>query len=629
MSVSPRFLQELRDRLTLSDVIGGRIKLTRAGREFKGCCPFHREKTPSFHVNDEKQFFHCFGCGAHGDALGFVMRHDNLSFIETIEQLASKVGMQVPKSSPQDVTQSKKDKGLHALCEEAAKWFEEQLHNPRNREVLAYIKGRGFGDEIIDAFRLGYAPSDDQALRNHLNKAGYSDAQMIEAGVTKASTRGTAPYAFFRDRVIFPVTDARGRVVAFGGRVLPEHMRPPSRSDFTPPKYINSADTPLFHKGRTLYAGQHARISAKEHDVLVVEGYMDVIACQQAGFKGAVAPLGTALTEEQIVILWKMIPHENKEPILCFDGDEAGYRAAVRAAERILPLLKSSHSARLAFLPEGDDPDTFIRDNGEQAFQQLLNRAVPLVEFLWAHHTAGKTFVTPEQRAGLSTKLDEIATIIPDKQLQYHYKQAFREKLNKLFGFGWNKNKASSFSNQSNKSAVQIKLPPVGKRQAEGMVPRLLLLTALNHPEIYPYIHEDFHRLELDDPDLQTLQEVYIEILENFEAENASQFDAGEPQELDKTSLLSQITARGLTEICDRLIKNERLYVHAGFARPDVSPEKVLEGWKSLMAQWEKSRFSADLQAARQMLATAMTEENESRVLALKQMQIEQAEESQ
>ncbi|MDY0029915.1 MAG: DNA primase [Pseudobdellovibrionaceae bacterium] len=627
MSVSPRFLQELRDRLTLSDVIGGRIKLTRAGREFRGCCPFHREKTPSFHVNDDKQFFHCFGCGAHGDALGFVMRHDNLSFIEAVEQLASKVGMQVPQSTPQDVAQSKKDKGLHALCEEAAQWFEEQLHNSRNREVLAYVKGRGFGDEVIDAFRLGYAPSDDQALRNHLSKVGYSDAQMIEAGVIKASTRGTAPYAFFRDRVIFPVMDARGRVVAFGGRVLPEHMRPPSRSDFTPPKYINSADTPLFHKGRTLYAGQHARLAANDHDVLVVEGYMDVIACQQAGFKGAVAPLGTALTEEQIMILWKMIPHDNKEPILCFDGDEAGYRAAVRAADRILPLLKSSHSVKIAFLPEGDDPDTFIRENGSEAFRQLLKRSAPLVEFLWAHNTAGQIFVTPEQRAGLSTKLENLALTIPDAQLQYHYKQAFREKLNKLFGFGWSK-AGKLPSSVKGRGSLQIKLPPVGQRQAETMIPRLLLLTAINHPEIYPYIHEDCHRLDMGEQDLRVLQDAYIDILENHAGAMEVSIDAEIAPDLDKTTLLSQITARGLTEICDRLIKNERLYVHAGFARPDVAPEKVLEGWKSLMSRWEKTMFSADLNAAKQMLTRSMTVEDEGRMLALKQMQMEQAEES-
>ncbi len=616
MSISPRFLQELRDRLSLSEIIGGRVKLTRAGREFKGCCPFHREKTPSFQVNDEKQFFHCFGCGAHGDAVGFVMRHDNLSFIEAVEVLAAKVGMQVPQATPQDQAQAKREKGLHQLCEDAAKWFEEQLHSPRNREVLEYVTSRGLGHEIIDSFRLGYAPSDDQALRQHLLKLGYSNPMMIEAGVMKESARGTDPYAFFRDRVIFPVMDAKGRVVAFGGRILPEHMRPPSRSDFTPPKYINSSDTPLFHKGRTLYAGQHARLAAKDHKIVVVEGYMDVIACQQAGFKGAVAPLGTALTEEQIMILWKLIPHDHKEPILCFDGDEAGYRAAVRAADRMMALLKPSQSVRFAFLPEGDDPDTYIRENGAAAFTQLLERGLSLVDFLWRHHSAGQNFATPELRAGLSAKLEDIAAKIPDKQLQYYYRQFFRDKLNEQFGRNWQKGKFSGTNKQQGTGMTGITLPPVGKRQAENMIPRLLLLTILNHPEIYPYVQEDCHRIDPEDADLRVLQENMVQILETLEVED-----------LDKATLLSQITALGLTEISDRLLTNERLYVHAGFARPDVAPEKVLEGWKSLIAQWEKSRFSADLQAARLTLAAAMTEENESRVLALKQMQMEQVEE--
>ncbi|HRK97901.1 MAG TPA: DNA primase [Alphaproteobacteria bacterium] len=615
MSISPRFLQELRDRLTLSEIVGGRVKLTHAGREFKGCCPFHREKTPSFQVNDEKQFFHCFGCGAHGDAVGFVMRHDNLSFIEAVEALAQKVGMQVPQASPQDQIQAKKEKGLHQLCEEAAKWFEIQLHDPKNRDVLDYVTRRGIGEEITDAFRLGYAPSDDQALRKHLGKLGYADSIMLEAGVVKASTRGTEPYAFFRDRVMFPVTDARGRVVAFGGRVLPEHMRPPSRSDFTPPKYINSADTPLFHKGRTVYAGQHARLAAKDHKILVVEGYMDVIACHQAGFKGAVAPLGTALTEEQIMILWKMIPHEHKEPVLCFDGDEAGYRAAVRAADRIIPLLKPSHSVSFAFLPEGDDPDTYIRENGQNSFGQLLDRSLPLAEFLWRHHSAGQNYSSPELRAGLSAKLEDIASKIPDKQLQYHYRQVFRDKLYALFGKSWQNSKKSKVSGSDHQFG-SLTLPPVGKRQAEAMIPRLLLLTVLNHPEIYPYIHEDCHRIDPEDSDLRLLQEALVSVLENTSIED-----------LDKVAVLSQITALGLTEISDRLVQNERLYVHAGFARPEVAPEKVLEGWKSLIFQWEKSRFFADLQVARQSLAAAMTEENQNRVLALKQMQMEQVEE--
>lgn len=611
MSFSPRFVQDLRDRLTLSEIIGRRVKLARAGREFKGCCPFHREKSPSFYVNDEKQFYHCFGCGAHGDAVGFVMQHDNLSFPEAIESLATQAGMEVPKQSAPDKEYAKKEKGLYALCDEAAKWFEAQLHDPKNREVLNYISGRGLSIETLNSFRLGYAPGDDQALRKFLAAQGFKDAQLIEAGVLKtSSTAGREPYSFFRDRLMFPVADARGRIVAFGGRVLPEHLRPPQRGDFKPPKYINSADTPLFHKGRTLYAGQHARLAAKEHKLIVVEGYMDVIACHQAGFRGAVAPLGTALTEEQISLLWKMIPLDEKEPVLCFDGDEAGYRAAYRAVERVIPLLKPEQSVRIAFLPEGEDPDTYIREKGQGAFAKLIDNARPLVDFLWSHHVAGKEFNTPESRAGLSAKLEQLATLIPDAQLQYYYKQMFRDKMRTFlggnFGANWKDKK-----NQKSKLVPQVSLPNISKQKAEVLIPQIMLLTVLNHPEIYSYIADDFHRLELDVPELENLYHHTIDVLEN---------NLGEEEEpLESSGLQTQLKEQGLSEILDEFMARERLYIHAGFARPGQPLESVVEGWKSLWNQWSKSILMADIMAARLNLAQNMTPENESRMLALKQ----------
>lgn len=609
MSISPRFLQDLRDRLTLSEIISRRVKLVRAGREFKGCCPFHREKSPSFYVNDEKQFFHCFGCGAHGDALGFVMRHDNLSFPEAIETLATQAGMEVPRQSQEDKEYSKKEKSLYALCEDTAKWFEAQLHDPKNREVLAYVTGRGLSDDTINAFRLGFAPSDDQALRNFLNAQGYSDAQMIEAGVVKTSnSNDRPPYSFFRDRLMFPVTDVRGRVVAFGGRILPEHMRPPQRGDFKPPKYINSADTPLFHKGRTLYAGQHARLAAKDHKLIVVEGYMDVIACHQAGFRGAVAPLGTALTEDQIAMLWKMIPHDEKEPVLCFDGDEAGYRAALRAAERVMPLLKPQQSVSIAFLPEGEDPDTYIRENGAAGFSNLINRAKSLIDFLWAHHIAGKEFKTPEARAGLSARLEELATQVPDAQLQYHYKQMFRDKLRTFFGNGWKENfKAGKKSN-----IPSVTLPSISKQKADSLIPQLMLLTVINNPAIYSYIADEFRRIEMGIPELDMLYHVTLDILENNMGE--------EEENLDSERLLHQIRGQGLAEPLNELLSRDKLYTHAGFARAGQAEEVAVDGWKSLWNQWNKSILRADLMAARLALTQDMTPENESRMLALKQV---------
>ena len=615
MAISPRFLQDLRDRLTLSEVIGGRIKMTRAGREYKACCPFHSEKSASFYVNDDKQFFHCFGCGAHGDALGFVMRHDNLSFIEAIEQLAVKAGMEVPRQTFQDVEQAKQDKSLYTLCEEAAKFFEGQLRLSHNHEIFDYLLKRNLTDDTIASFRIGYAPADEQALRKYLKARDFTDAQMIEAGVIRASSKGGDPYSFFRDRVMFPVMDVRGRVVAFGGRILPEHIRPLRNPDNKPPKYINSSDTPLFHKGRMVYGGQHARMAAQDNEIIVVEGYMDAIACHQAGFKGTVAPLGTALTEEQMMVLWKMIPHERKEPVLCFDGDNAGYRAAVRSIERIMPLLKPNQSVRFAFLPKGDDPDTFIQENGKDAFAQLIAKAVSAIDFIWAHNTANQKFDTPETRAGLSAKLDELAAHIPDAQLQYLYKQAFRDKTRALFSTftkpAFSKGQGGNGYGDKKQPPPKVALPPLSKKRSNDLVPQILLLTLVNHPQTYGWVQESFHQLDYGAPDLRALSDSLTEVLEGPEAES-----------LDREALLSHIRGIGLADIVDRLA-NERLYIHAGFARPDADPDKVLEGWKSLFNQWDNGRLVEDIEAAKAVLRSSMAPEDEDRMIALQHLRNE------
>ena len=336
MAFPPRFLDEIRARVSLSDVVGRRIKLIRAGREYKACCPFHHEKTPSFYVNDEKQFYHCFGCGAHGDVIRFITDHDNVPFRETVEMLAAEAGLDMPKEDPRAVQRAQKAKDLHEMMSEAAQWFMHQLHAQNNREVLTYAQDRGLSGAAAADFMIGYAPADGKALRTYLEGKGYAIKDMIEAGLFKPSRKGGEPYAFFRDRVIFPVADRRGRIVAFGGRILPEHIRPiDPNSSFKPPKYLNSSDTVLFDKSHTLYGADKARIAARNNKPLIVtEGYMDVIACHAAGFNGAVAPMGTALTEGQIQALWAMQMAEEKLPILCFDGDNAGRRAASRAVER-------------------------------------------------------------------------------------------------------------------------------------------------------------------------------------------------------------------------------------------------------------------------------------------------------
>lgn len=569
-SISPRFLQDLKDRLTLSEVIGRRVKIVRAGREFKACCPFHGEKTPSFTINDDKQFYHCFGCGAHSDVVGFVMQHDNLSFIEAIEVLAAQAGMEMPKQTPQDIELSKREKGLYALMDDAAKFFERALRDPKTPDALRYLKERGLPDEIITAFRLGYSPADGQALRAHLKSLEYTDEQMIETGVIRKSDQGREPYSFFRDRVMFPVADRRGRVVAFGGRVLPEHMRPVPEGGNKPPKYINSSETTLFHKGRMVYGESHARQAVGDGQrVVVVEGYLDVIACFQAGFRGAVAPLGTALTDEQIFSLWKMIPGEEKFPILCFDGDSAGQRAAVRAAENLLPHLKPNQSAKFAFLPVGQDPDSLLRAQGSKALGAVLDQAVPLVEFLWNHHTREKSFDTPELRAGLEKTLEDQAAHIADRSVQQYYRQAFRDRLFQTYGNA--RKNDSNYRNKNNKF-MQFIMPVALHRPGQAVAQRrifILLATAINHPQIIADIDEELGRTDMTAyPRLDALRQMVLrEVLR-------------EPT-LDSTTLINHLKQAGYEPELDMLL-SDSVYIHAGFAKPGAEYAVVIRGWRDI-----------------------------------------------
>ena len=434
MAISPQFLDEIRSRVTLSEVIGRKVKITRAGREYKACCPFHHEKTPSFTINDDKGFYHCFGCGAHGDVIKFMTEHENLPFIDVVKVLAGEAGLQMPEFKPLDAKKAKKQKDLYALMDEAASFFESYLSDSRNRDALSYITDRGFSVETIKTFRLGFSPEDGQVLRKYLEGKGYTPKEMIEVGLLKPSTRGTEPYAFFRGRVMFPVIDRRGRVVAFGGRILPDHIRPPSRSDFTPPKYINSSETTLFRKGHMLYGEPQARRAAADgQPLLVVEGYMDVIACAQAGINGALAPMGTALTSEQILALWKMIPSDECVPVLCFDGDNAGKRAAQRVAENILPLLEPGKSVSFAFLPEGEDPDSLVQKNGVGALRHFVEKPTSLIEFVWRNQTQGRDYKTPESRAGTVKLLNGIIDKIANRDVQVHYRTLLKQKISETF----------------------------------------------------------------------------------------------------------------------------------------------------------------------------------------------------
>ncbi|HEX6093972.1 MAG TPA: DNA primase, partial [Dongiaceae bacterium] len=420
MAIPPEFVEELRNRLSISSVVGRRVRLQKRGREHTGLCPFHNEKTPSFTVNEDKAFYHCFGCGAHGDVVGFVMRSEGLPFPEAVERLAREAGMEVPVSSPEERRKAEKQATLHGALEAAAKWFETMLRGNVGRPGMEYFKRRGLRDETIDRFRLGFAPDDRNALLEALKKQGMSDDLLIEAGLAKLPDDGRNAFGYFRGRVMFPITDRRGRVIAFGGRIL----------DQGEPKYLNSPETPLFHKGRVLYGLAQAQAAAREKsEVIVCEGYMDVIALAEAGIGGAVAPLGTALTEDQILELWRLAP----EPILCFDGDAAGQRAAARAIERALPLLSPGKSLRFAILPPGDDPDSLIRRGGEAAMAEALAQARPLVDVIWDQELAARPADTPERRAGLRQRLEERIRRIADRAVQDGYRQEVGVRFAKAF----------------------------------------------------------------------------------------------------------------------------------------------------------------------------------------------------
>ncbi len=417
MNLSPQWLDELRQRTTLSTLIGRSVKLTKAGREFKGCCPFHNEKTPSFYVNDDKAFYHCFGCSAHGDAIRFLTEAKGLPFMDAVKELASAAGMDVPAPDPRAAERNEHHAGLHEVMAAAAKWFEDQLEGVEGAAARDYLKRRGMSDALAKAFGIGFAPDSRGKLKSALK--GFGEGKLIEAGLL-ILVEEKEPYDRFRGRLMIPIRDQRGRVIAFGGRIL----------DAGEPKYLNSPDTPLFDKGRTLYNIDRAGpASRKAGRVIAVEGYMDVIALAKAGIDEAVAPLGTALTEMQLERLWRM----TEIPILCFDGDKAGQKAAIRAAHRALPMVAPGRTLRFALLPGGQDPDDLVKSGGTAAVEDVLGAAISLDELLWRSEFEAQPLATPEARAGLRKRLGELANTIQDGDVRFQYQAEFRHRFDELF----------------------------------------------------------------------------------------------------------------------------------------------------------------------------------------------------
>jgi len=584
MAFPPRFLDDVKDRVGLVDVVSRRVKLVRKGREHLGLCPFHNEKTPSFTVNEDKGFYHCFGCGAHGDAISFVQNTQNLGFAEAVEHLAGLAGLEVPVQTPEERAREERRMGLAEAVDAAARWFADQLRAPAGEAARRYLSGRGLDEQAIGHFRLGFAPDSRDALKAALTAQGFPAEILIEAGLLKRPEDGGAPYDLFRNRVMFPITDRRGRIVAFGARLL---------GDAKAAKYINSPDTPLFHKGQTLYNLDRAAAAVREGaDLVVAEGYMDVIALHRAGFEGAVAPLGTALTEDQIAALWR----HAEEPILCFDGDEAGARAAARAADRALPLLRPGKSLRFAMLPPGKDPDDLIGASGAAAMRRVLDDGIPLSDLIWKLEIGMRSLDTPERRADLERRLRQRTRQIADAAVQDYYWSAFRERLYRHFRAVRRPVRGSG------------RPAPGGQALASAAVfarrrQQVVLATLLQHPDLADEFSDSLAQAEFD-TDLDALLQ-------------ALQKHLAAAPDLDSGALKRHLSQDGFAAQVGTLCADDVL-AHASFARPESPAAAARAGLAQVLAFIFQGRRMEELEATARFTADHPDEDKEARFLAFR-----------
>ena len=489
MAVPPEFIEDLRQRVPLSDVIGKRVKLVRKGRRFSGLCPFHSEKTPSFSVVDDQGFYHCFGCGAHGDAISFLRETDGLDFMEAVERLATMAGLTVPRSAPEDPQRTRQRKAALDILEETTRVFQAALQRNDGQAAAAYLQRRGLGDSMISTYRLGYAPR--TGLRTALAARGFSDDDMLAAGVLRRSDRDGDLYDYFRDRVMFPIEDRQGRVIAFGARALGDAQ----------PKYLNSGEGPTFSKKTVLYGWVQAREGLRRGLPLVVaEGYMDVIAIQKSGVATAVAPLGTALTEEQIGLLWKL----HDEPVLCFDGDAAGQRAQARALERLLPQLQPGKSARLAVLPAGQDPDDLLQSEGGDGLLKVLSTARSLIDSLWTITAEQHDLRQPEQRAQFWQAVRDQVRQIGHGQVRGAFSDEVEARIATMRAAGRSTGRAGAIGGLAR---------PRVRRPAAGAIHRHRAICALimAHPELVPDLFESLLVIDSGDAGLEALKKAAID----------------------------------------------------------------------------------------------------------------------
>ena len=617
MRFTDQFLDDLRARLPVSEVVGKRVKLKRAGREWKGLSPFQQEKTPSFTVNDQKGFYYDFSSGKHGNIFDFVMQTEGVSFPEAVERLAAMAGMPLPAATPEAARHEQRRKTLHDVMELAAKFFADTLTSRNGAKARGYLGDRAITPAAQLQFRLGYAPSERFALKEHLGSQGIPVEDMVEAGLLVSGDDIPVPYDRFRDRVMFPITDVRGRVIAFGGRALEKDV---------PAKYLNSPETPLFHKGDNLYNLAPARQAA--HDgapLIVVEGYVDVIAMVTSGFAGSVAPLGTALTENQLALLWKMAD----EPILCFDGDRAGQKAAYRAADLALPHLRPGKSLRFAMLPEGQDPDDLARSGGRGAIEDVISAARGLSDVLWSREVEGGEFATPERRAALEARIGELANGIRDEVVRRYYRQDFSARLQRAFAPEGNQGFGQGFTGRGRFGAESARRsPPRGggaagrfaprgpgmQQRKQGIIPSpqlssgpyqaaspqlaasplmrgqrsaisrreaLILQCLINHPWLLHDHLEEVAALELAHPEAHKLRAAIIAAFAN------DHHHSPEPDE-QAEKMRADLEAAGFSQILQRV---ERAITTAAVwgARPGAARDDVLSTWHQLVVlhrQW-------------------------------------------
>lgn len=537
-----KFLDELRSRISIVDVVGNKVKLTKRGREYLGLCPFHNEKTPSFTVNESKGFYHCFGCGAHGDIIKFEMDANGLPFIEAVKKLADKVGLQLPAWSKESQEQNLKRKSLYEIMDIACTYFEKNLRMPVGAHGLSYFKDkRALSEETIKKFRLGYAPSGN-GLKALLASKGISEQDMAELGlIAVPEDKSRAPHDFFRDRVMIPIMDKQGNVIAFGGRIM----------DNSQPKYLNSPETPIFNKRRILYNMNNAREPAYSAKRLIIcEGYMDVIALDSFNFSYAAAPLGTALTEEQIIEAWRVC----NTPTLCFDGDGAGIKAAIRSIDRVLPILKAGYSVNYIFLKEKKDPDELLHSLGATVFEQYLQRAKPLVDILWHKCKMNKDTDTPEQKALIEKETFEEVAKIKDEQIRNYYTQEMKKRIYYTFGKGSiyknNENKPQNTPQQVENTAKPAYTPRRKKQDAEpvyhfvkkpplsDLVIRGIIAAMLLYPELIEKYEEKLSAFEIND---SRMAKVLAEIIEIHQ----------EDEQLDCERLIEKLKLNYAAEIGD------------------------------------------------------------------------------